>query len=49
LQDIFCFRSRGRQGKRLQGEFVATGIVPRVAEQMRAEELDFPMSLFQPG
>ena len=49
LQDIFSFRSKGRQGKRLLGEFVATGIVPRVAEQMRAEDLDFPMSLFQPG
>jgi hypothetical protein len=36
-------------GKRLLGEFTATGIVPRVAEQMRAEDLDFPMNLFQPG
>jgi pilus assembly protein CpaF len=49
LQDIFCFRSKGRMGKRLLGEFTATGIVPRVAEQMRAEDLDFPMNLFQPG
>ena len=48
LQDIFEFRSRGRQGKRLAGEFLATGIVPRVAEQMRAENHDVPMSLFQP-
>ena len=49
LQDIFSFRSKGRQGKRLLGEFVATGIVPRVAEQMRAADVDVPMSLFQPG
>jgi pilus assembly protein CpaF len=49
LQDIFTFRSRGRQGKRLAGEFVATGIVPRVVEQMRAENIDVPMHLFQPG
>jgi pilus assembly protein CpaF len=49
LQDIFTFRSRGRQGKRLAGDFVATGIVPRVVEQMRAENIDVPMQLFQPG
>jgi pilus assembly protein CpaF len=49
LQEIFVFRSRGRQGKRLAGEFVATGIVPRIAEQLRAENHDVPMSLFQPG
>ncbi|MCA9225898.1 MAG: CpaF family protein [Planctomycetales bacterium] len=49
LQEVFVFRSRGRQGKRLAGEFVATGIVPRVVEQMRAESFDVPMSLFQPG
>jgi hypothetical protein len=28
---------------------VATGIVPRVVEQLRAENHDVPMSLFQPG
>lgn len=49
LQEIFQFRSRGRQGKRLAGDFVATGIVPRVVEQMRAENHEIPMSLFQPG
>ena len=48
LQEVFLFRSLGRQGKRLAGEFVATGIVPRVVEQMRAENHDVPMSLFQP-
>ncbi len=49
LQEIFVFRSRGREGKRLAGEFVATGIVPRVVEQLRAENHDIPMSLFQKG
>lgn len=49
LQDIFLFQNRGRQGKRIAGEFVPTGIVPRVVEQMRAESHDVPMSLFQPG
>ena len=49
MQEVFVFRSRGRQGKRLTGELVATGIVPRVVEQLRAENHDVPMSLFQPG
>lgn len=49
LQDIFVFRSRGRQGKRLLGDFVATGIVPRVVERLREENHDVPMALFQPG
>lgn len=49
MQDIFQFRARGRQGKRLTGEFVATGIVPRIAEQMRSENYEVPLSLFQPG
>ena len=49
MQDVFVYRSRGRQGKRLTGELVATGIVPRVVEQLRAENHDVPMSLFQPG
>ena len=48
MQEVFAFRSRGRQGKRLAGEFEATGIVPRVVEQMRAEDHDIPLSLFQP-
>ena len=46
LQDIFTFRSKGRQGKRLAGDFVATGIVPRVVEQMRAENNEVPLQLF---
>ncbi|GIW98529.1 MAG: type II secretion system protein E [Pirellulaceae bacterium] len=49
MQEVFVFRSCGRQGKRLAGEFVATGVVPRVVEQMRAENHDVPMSLFQPS
>jgi len=48
LQDIFVFRARGRQGKRLTGDFVATGTVPRVVETMRANDMEVPMHLFQP-
>ena len=49
MQDIFVFRPQGRSGKRLAGSFLATGVVPRVVEQLRAENLPFPLHLFQPG
>jgi pilus assembly protein CpaF len=48
LQDIFVFRSRGRNGRLLVGDFVATGIVPRVVEQLRQEGMEIPLTLFQP-
>jgi pilus assembly protein CpaF len=48
LQDIFVFRSRGRSGRLLVGDFVATGIVPRVVEQLRQEGIEIPLTLFQP-
>lgn len=48
LQEIFRFVAKNRSNRRITGEFVATGIVPRVIQQMRAEEIDIPMSLFQP-
>lgn len=47
MQDIFRFRAAGRQGKKLAGRFVSTGIVPRVVEIMRSEDVDVPMHLFQ--
>ncbi len=46
LQEIFRFEVRGKQGKRLSGEHVATGIVPRVVEELRAANIDVPMDLF---
>jgi len=49
LQDIFRFRPGGRQGRRIAGEFVATGIVPRVVDALRANNIDVPMHLFQPA
>ena len=51
LQEIFRFEVRGKQGKRLVGEYVAMGIVPRVVEELRASNVDVPMDLFavQPG
>ena len=48
LQDIFRFEPKGRQGNRIAGSFVATGTVPRIVEEMRANDVDVPMHLFQP-
>jgi len=47
LQEIFHFRRRGRQGKRLIGDFSATGIVPRIVEELREEAFEVPLELFE--
>lgn len=47
LQDIFRFQRRGRQGRRIDGEFVATGIVPRAIEELREQEVDIPLTIFE--
>ncbi|HUE69893.1 MAG TPA: CpaF family protein [Pirellulaceae bacterium] len=47
LQDIFRFEPTSRSGRRIAGQFTATGIVPRLAEELRDREFAVPMSLFQ--
>jgi pilus assembly protein CpaF len=47
LQDIFVYRRRGRQGRKLAGEFTATGIVPGLAEELHERGLDLPLELFR--
>jgi pilus assembly protein CpaF len=47
LQDVFRFHCTGRKGRRITGEFVATGIVPRVALELREQGFDFPLELFK--
>ena len=46
-QEIFKFERLGRKGRQLHGRFVATGVVPRLVEEMRERETPIPMSLFQ--
>ena len=46
-QEIFRFERRGRKGRNILGEFVATGIVPRLVEELREREIQVPMTLFQ--
>lgn len=47
LQDLFVYRRRGRDGRKLVGDFVATGIVPRVVEELRDTGASMPLDLFQ--
>jgi pilus assembly protein CpaF len=46
-QEIFRFERRGRKGRSVIGEFVATGIVPRMVEELRDRDIQLPVSLFQ--
>ncbi len=50
MQEIFKFEPRGKKGRFITGEFVATGIVPRAVEELRARDVDLPLELFRrPG
>jgi pilus assembly protein CpaF len=47
LQDIFVFRRRGREGRRLIGEFSAAGIVPHFIEEFRHRGIEIPLDWFK--
>ena len=47
LQEVFAYRRRGRQGRRLVGEFQATGIVPHFVENLRQSGTEVPLDWFQ--
>ncbi len=47
LQEIFRFERRGLQGRRIAGEYVPTGIVPRALDDLDQRGLMVPRSLFQ--
>ncbi|MEM8669865.1 MAG: CpaF family protein [Planctomycetota bacterium] len=49
MQDIFVFQQQGRQDRRIQGQFAATGIVPRRVHQLRERGFDIPLDLFRAG
>jgi pilus assembly protein CpaF len=46
LQEIYSYRRRGRQGRRLVGEFAATGIVPRIIEELREQGNEISLDIF---
>ena len=47
MQEIFTFRRRGREGRRIIGHFTATGVVPRVIDELREEGVQVPVTMFQ--
>ena len=47
LQEIFRFVSKGKINRRIQGEFVATGVVPHIVSRLRESDVEVPMQLFQ--
>jgi pilus assembly protein CpaF len=47
MQEIFVFKRRSREGRRIVGHFTAMGIVPRMVEELRAEGIQVPPALFQ--
>jgi pilus assembly protein CpaF len=46
-QELFRFERRGRRGRSVQGEFNPTGIVPRLVEELREQDIEVPMTLFE--
>lgn len=47
LQEIYRFQRTGRKGTKVVGEYIATGIVPRLVMEMRDQGFDFPLELFR--
>lgn len=47
LQDIFTFERRGRDGKKIVGDYVPTGIVPRFVEEMRDRGHELSPDIFK--
>jgi pilus assembly protein CpaF len=47
MQEIYTFRRRGREGRRIIGHFTALGVVPRMVDELREEGIPVPASLFQ--
>jgi pilus assembly protein CpaF len=47
MQELFGFRRRGKQGRRVVGHFAATGVIPRMVDELRDEGVQIPAALFQ--
>ena len=48
LQEIFGWQRTGRSERHIQGRYVATGIQPAIADQLRKRGADLPQQLFAP-
>jgi pilus assembly protein CpaF len=49
LDEIFRFKRSGQSGRRVEGRFVPTGVVPRIAREMAERGLEVPVDLFRVG
>ncbi len=47
MQEIFAFRRRGREGRRVVGHFTAMGVVPRMVDELRDAGIHVPSAMFQ--
>ncbi|MFT7486283.1 MAG: pilus assembly protein CpaF [Candidatus Paceibacteria bacterium] len=47
LQEIYRFKRTGRKGTKVVGDYMASGIVPRLVLEMRDQGFDFPLELFR--
>src|SRR5262245_65505615 len=47
MQELFTFRRRGREGRRIVGHFTAMGVIPRMVEELRDEGIQIPTAMFQ--
>jgi pilus assembly protein CpaF len=45
-QEIFRFTRHGRKGRLIAGQFAATGVVPRLVEELREKDIAIPTSMF---
>jgi pilus assembly protein CpaF len=47
MQELFAFQRQGKQGRRIVGRFVATGVIPRMVDELREDGVQIPAALFQ--
>lgn len=47
MQEVFRFERRGRQGRRIEGRFIPTGVVPRFCQELRERGDAVPLEIFQ--
>ena len=48
MQELYVFKRRGKQNRRVMGYFTATGVVSRMIDDLRDEGVQISASLFQP-
>ncbi len=49
LQEIFRFERRGMKGRQIVGEFLPTGVVPRMVDELVERGIEIPRAIFTKG